>query len=207
MNRIVIVCLIVVSLAAAAASQTPPKKTIASVTEKLQKIAAEYRKIILTAVDKAMVRSIDPPFMPLALGELVVPEFRLRARQLAEKARLVGQHAKLDLLTNFLAKTPERVIVFSEHLPTLDLLESKIGELGRPVISFSGSLSRVERGRRLERFRQESAGVFLATRAGSEGLNLQFCNQLVNYELPWNPMIIEQRIGRVHRIGQHGVFV
>lgn len=44
--------------------------------------------------------------------------------------------------------------------------------------------------------------MFLATRAGSEGLNLQFCNQLVNYELPWNPMIIEQRIGRVHRIGQ-----
>jgi len=152
----------------------------------------------LTSSTRALGESLNT----LAAGELVLPTFRLRARQLAEKARLVGKHAKLDLLTRFLSKTPDRVIVFSEHLPTLALLESRVGELGRPVISFSGSLSRVERGRRLARFRQESTAVFLATRAGSEGLNLQFCNQLVNYELPWNPMIIEQRIGRVHRIGQ-----
>lgn len=48
----------------------------------------------------------------------------------------------------------------------------------------------------------EDRSVFVSTRAGTEGLNLQFCNVLVNYELPWNPMVVEQRIGRIHRIGQ-----
>ncbi len=51
-------------------------------------------------------------------------------------------------------------------------------------------------------FRESERGVLIGTRAATEGLNLQFCNVLVNYELPWNPMVIEQRIGRIHRIGQ-----
>jgi superfamily II DNA/RNA helicase len=59
-----------------------------------------------------------------------------------------------------------------------------------------------ERARKLADFKQDSRAVFVATRAGTEGLNLQFCNRLVNYELPWNPMVVEQRIGRIHRIGQ-----
>jgi superfamily II DNA/RNA helicase len=59
-----------------------------------------------------------------------------------------------------------------------------------------------ERAKKLAAFKQDSHAVFVATRAGTEGLNLQFCNRLVNYELPWNPMVVEQRIGRIHRIGQ-----
>jgi superfamily II DNA/RNA helicase len=59
-----------------------------------------------------------------------------------------------------------------------------------------------ERAKKLAAFKQDSNAVFVATRAGTEGLNLQFCNRLVNYELPWNPMVVEQRIGRIHRIGQ-----
>jgi len=57
------------------------------------------------------------------------------------------------------------------------------------------------RGRAIESFRSESQ-VLLSTETGSEGRNLQFCNVMVNYDLPWNPMRIEQRIGRIHRIGQ-----
>jgi superfamily II DNA/RNA helicase len=59
-----------------------------------------------------------------------------------------------------------------------------------------------ERAKKLAAFKQDEDAVFVATRAGTEGLNLQFCNRLVNYELPWNPMVVEQRIGRIHRIGQ-----
>jgi superfamily II DNA/RNA helicase len=73
---------------------------------------------------------------------------------------------------------------------------------GRHPIIFSGSLSTTQRAQRLAEFKREERGVFVATRAGTEGLNLQFCNVLVNYELPWNPMVVEQRIGRIHRIGQ-----
>src|SRR3989441_6249131 len=52
-------------------------------------------------------------------------------------------------------------------------------------------------------FHADQTSVLIATRAGSEGRNLQFCNVLVNYDLPWNPMVVEQRIGRLHRIDRH----
>src|SRR5256886_8030186 len=55
---------------------------------------------------------------------------------------------------------------------------------------------------RIRAFHDDKRSVLIATRAGSEGRNLQFCNVLVNYDLPWNPMVVEQRIGRLHRIGQ-----
>ena len=152
----------------------------------------------LTSSSKALADALHS----LASGDLVRPPYRQRAGQLALQARAVTDHAKLDLLTRCLTDTPDRTIVFSEHLPTLNLLKHRVQDIGRPAITFTGALSRAERGHQLARFRAEPAGVFLTTRVGSEGLNLQFCNRIVNYELPWNPMIIERRIGRVQRIGQ-----
>ncbi len=135
-------------------------------------------------------------------GELIVPAFRQRFQQLAEQAAAVTTHVKLDELTTLLGASGERVVVFSEHLPTIDLIAQRVDALGRPAITFTGSLGRLQRHQALRRFRHEPNGVLVSTRAGTEGLNLQFCHQLVNYELPWNPMVVEQRIGRVHRFGQ-----
>lgn len=147
-------------------------------------------------------RALADSLHAVAAGDLVQPEHRQRAGELAERARAVTDHAKLDYLTRYLADTPDRVIVFSEHLPTLNLLKHRLQDIGRPWVTFTGSLSRAERSHQLHRFRAEPGSVFLTTRVGSEGLNLQFCNRIVNYELPWNPMVIERRIGRVQRIGQ-----
>jgi SNF2 family DNA or RNA helicase len=139
----------------------------------------------------------------LAEGELITPEYRMRARELAADARRVKAHAKLQELERVLDDAPhDRVIVFSEHLPTLELIANHVRKAGRTPIVYSGALSMSERGKRLAAFRRTPDAVFVATRAGTEGLNLQFCNRLVNYELPWNPMVVEQRIGRIHRIGQ-----
>ncbi len=138
----------------------------------------------------------------LGQGELIVPAFRRRAQLLADEAAAVGTHAKLEELSAMLARSEDRAVVFSEHLPTIDLINQRVKELGRPAIVFQGSLNRADRHRALTRFRREPKGVLVSTRAGTEGLNLQFCHQLVNYELPWNPMVVEQRIGRVHRFGQ-----
>ena len=135
-------------------------------------------------------------------GELILPAFRQRFQNAAERAAAVTTHAKLEELTGLLARSDDRVVVFSEHLPTIDLIARRVADLGRPAITFTGALSRLDRHRALKRFRRESSGVLVSTRAGAEGLNLQFCHQLVNYELPWNPMVVEQRIGRVHRFGQ-----
>ncbi|HKG94067.1 MAG TPA: DEAD/DEAH box helicase [Gemmatimonadaceae bacterium] len=147
-------------------------------------------------------RALADSLARVAEGELVAPAYRTRALQIAEAARRVTTHAKLDALEKVLAAHPGQVIVFSEHLPTLELIEERVRALGRAPVLYQGGLSREARARRLAAFRRDPSAVFVATRAGTEGLNLQFANVLVNYELPWNPMVVEQRIGRIHRIGQ-----
>jgi len=146
----------------------------------------------------ALADSLDK----LSKGELITPEYRMRARELASDARRVKTHAKIRELEQILAADRERLIVFSEHLPTLQLIADHVKAAGRTPIVYSGALSMHERAKKLAAFKEDPNAVFVATRAGTEGLNLQFCNRLVNYELPWNPMVVEQRIGRIHRIGQ-----
>jgi len=93
-------------------------------------------------------------------------------------------------------------VVFSDHRPTIQLIEQQVRALGRRPIVYWGAHSTAERDKRIRAFQQDGTSVLIATRAGSEGRNLQFCNVLVNFDLPWNPMVVEQRIGRLHRIGQ-----
>jgi superfamily II DNA/RNA helicase len=81
------------------------------------------------------------------------------------------------------------------------MLRRRLEGAGHAVAVFHGGLSRMAKEEAVNRFRGP-ARLLLATEAGSEGRNLQFCNVLVNYDLPWNPMVVEQRIGRLHRIGQ-----
>jgi len=101
----------------------------------------------------------------------------------------------------------DRVLVFTQYKATQRYLARKLREAGYRVVEFSGDLKshsnpdKDERELAKREFR-ESADVMIATDAGAEGLNLQFCHIVVNYDLPWNPMKIEQRIGRCHRIGQ-----
>src|SRR6266498_230048 len=80
--------------------------------------------------------------------------------------------------------------------------EERVRALDRAPIVYWGAHATPERDKRIRAFQQDERSVLIATRAGSEGRNLQFCNVLVNYDLPWNPMVVEQRIGRLHRIGQ-----
>jgi SNF2 family DNA or RNA helicase len=81
------------------------------------------------------------------------------------------------------------------------MLRRRLGEAGHEVAVFHGGLSRLEKEAAIEHFR-DSARVLLCTESGSEGRNLQFAHGLCNFDLPWNPMKIEQRIGRLSRIGQ-----
>lgn len=147
-------------------------------------------------------RALADSLETLAKGELLTRDYRAKARALAKSARKVTRHGKLAALEQVLEEHDGRVIVFSEHLPTLDLIADRVKKLGRTPIIYKGALSSPEREQRLVAFKENDRAVLVATRAGTEGLNLQFCNVLVNYELPWNPMVVEQRIGRIHRIGQ-----
>lgn len=133
----------------------------------------------------------------------VRPEFRDRAEELARQARAVTSHAKLRALDAAVrAHDGERLVVFSEHRPTIDLIHRHLEAQGIPVFPYHGGIDRARRARLKGRFRDTPGSVLLSSRSGAEGLNLQFAHVLVNYELPWNPLLVEQRIGRLHRIGQ-----
>jgi len=147
---------------------------------------------------KALAESLEH----LAESERISPEYRTIARQLAQRAQKIKTHAKLNVLTAVLKETPDRVVVFSDHRPTIQLIEQRVQALGRKPIVYWGAHATPERDKRIRAFHEDERSVLIATRAGSEGRNLQFCNVLVNYDLPWNPMVVEQRIGRLHRIGQ-----
>jgi superfamily II DNA or RNA helicase len=119
----------------------------------------------------------------------------------------LGESGKAVQLGRMLEARGGKAVVFTEFLPTLDYLRRVCEMHGISYSLFSGDLSRGEKDAAIARFRDHSR-VLLSTGAGGEGRNLQFADTVINFDLPWNPMRIEQRVGRVHRIGQtHDVFV
>ena len=102
--------------------------------------------------------------------------------------------------------TDQKLVIFTEYRDTLAYLENRIGELSdRPeaIVCIHGSMSREDRAKAQESFKVDPmVQVLLATDAAGEGINLQRAHLMVNYDLPWNPNRIEQRFGRIHRIGQ-----
>jgi len=95
----------------------------------------------------------------------------------------------------------EPAIAYVEFMATHSHLTGLLEKERIPVIPYTGRLSSAEKVAALQRFK-EKGGVLLCTEVGGQGLNLQHCNVVINYDLPWNPMRLEQRIGRVHRFGQ-----
>ncbi|MBE1552929.1 superfamily II DNA or RNA helicase [Mycobacterium sp. OAS707] len=95
-----------------------------------------------------------------------------------------------------------RVLIFTQHTDTVTGLLRRMEAEGIRARSFHGSMSATERASTIAAFRSGEAPVMISTDAGAEGQNLQFCNCVLNYDLPWNPMRIEQRIGRVDRLTQ-----
>ena len=94
-----------------------------------------------------------------------------------------------------------KVLIFTEFVPTQQMLKEFLEARGISVVTLNGSMDMEERGAAQDAFRK-SHRVLVSTDAGGEGLNLQFAHVIINYDIPWNPMRLEQRIGRVDRIGQ-----
>jgi superfamily II DNA or RNA helicase len=135
------------------------------------------------------------------------PGGRSELEPILDLATSIDSGAKAGRLVHMLASRPGKVVVFTEFVPTLEHLARACGEAGIHYSLFSGDLSRAEKDAAIARFR-DHAQVLLSTGAGGEGRNLQFAATVINFDLPWNPMRLEQRVGRVHRIGQdHDVFV
>jgi SNF2 family DNA or RNA helicase len=113
----------------------------------------------------------------------------------------IQTHSKAEKMMELIKQIDDKVIVFTEYRATQDYLQRILYENGITSVPFRGGFNRSKKDWMTELF-QQRAQVLIATEAGGEGINLQFCNHIINYDLPWNPMRVEQRIGRIHRLGQ-----
>lgn len=112
-----------------------------------------------------------------------------------------GFGSKLQTLVRLIRSLNRQLIVFTEYVATQAQILGALRQAGIVALPFDGSMS-PSRKEWLKRSFQQKGQVLVCTEAGGEGINFQFCDTLINYDLPWNPMRIEQRIGRLHRLGQ-----
>jgi SNF2 family DNA or RNA helicase len=129
---------------------------------------------------------------------------KLGWNDLTERARAIREPDKVRVLVELLRRhvnRNEKVLVFTGFRQTLDVLVAAVERAGLSPVSYHGSLTRTEKESAIAQFRAETP-ILLSTESAGEGRNLQFCHVMVNFDLPWNPMRIEQRLGRLHRIGQ-----
>jgi SNF2 family DNA or RNA helicase len=137
----------------------------------------------------------------LAGAEDIPEAIRAALTNAADLAGRASGSAKARALLQALSGSDGATIVFTRFRATLVFLAEVLGRAGVRHERLDGNVPPAERAVTVERWRA-TGGVLLSTDVGSEGLNLQSCHRLVNFDLPWNPMRIEQRIGRLHRIGQ-----
>jgi SNF2 family DNA or RNA helicase len=138
---------------------------------------------------------------------------REELRQFLELAESIPVGRKLIAVREILKKFPGKFLIFTEYRETLEAITKQLQKWEISVVGFHGGLDIRQKEAAVRQFRGEEDGendkgrdsgvrVMVSTESGAEGRNLQFCHQLINFDLPWNPMRVEQRIGRLHRLGQ-----
>jgi SNF2 family DNA or RNA helicase len=120
---------------------------------------------------------------------------------LVQLLRAVTTSSKAEAAVALIQTIPDKVILFTEYRATQEMLIRALAAKGIQAVPYRGGFNRNKKDYMMELF-QKRAQVMIATEAGGEGINLQFCHHIINYDMPWNPMRVEQRIGRVHRLGQ-----
>lgn len=128
------------------------------------------------------------------------------ARSILNKYKNLKKDSKIEklieIVDSILKSDPtDKIIIYTKHPTTVKYIVEKLQPYNIKILEFTGGLDREEKTRIIKDFKENSQ-VFISTETGCEGLNFQFCRNLINYDLPWNPMSVEQRIGRVDRIGQ-----
>lgn len=158
----------------------------------------------LITLQRELTSSKDAVYLSLVrMFEQLPPTSPIRERigQLVELGKQVKTNSKAMKVVELIKQINDKVILFTQFRGTMNYLQHFLHQHGITSIPFRGGFGRNKKDWMKELF-EKRAQVLVATEAGGEGINLQFCNQLINYDLPWNPMKIEQRIGRIHRLGQ-----
>jgi SNF2 family DNA or RNA helicase len=181
--------------------------TPAAGEEKLYQDLSEYLRSSEDKLDRLsrtnllMRAGSSPGALADSLKQLTkrLPDEELKS--LARRASQVKQVEKAKVLVEMLSKSSQKTLVFTTHKATSTYLAQTLLAANIPFAEFTGGMSLKQKDEAIAAF-QDTVSVLLASETGGEGRNIQFANAIVNYDLPWNPMKIEQRIGRIHRIGQ-----
>ncbi len=136
-------------------------------------------------------------------AEIQTLEALIRLAQKTEQAEVETKLGELRRVMEDerIQQTGEKILIFTESRETLDYLAEKLRDWGYLVVTLHGGMNLDARIHAEHEFR-DNAQVMVSTEAGGEGINLQFCSLMVNYDIPWNPNRLEQRMGRIHRYGQ-----
>lgn len=148
----------------------------------------------------------SPAAVEKTLSELLGKNDLTRAQQEEIRAvrnltRSMGDTGKNEKALDLIRALEDKVIIFVKYRATLDHLSGVLSWRRIPHSLFHGGMPNAKKDEAIEKFKT-GRKVLVTTELGGEGRNLQFCRRMINYDLPWNPMRIEQRIGRIHRIGQ-----
>src|SRR5207248_32666 len=151
------------------------------------------------AVLASLLRRLGSSPASLAAGLLAAGE-----KKLAQRAQSLPHDSKLEAFHKLLQELRgEKMLVFAETRETVEYLKTALAKRRIEALAYVGDLSPAERDKLVARFRDpEGPRVLLSTELGGEGRNFQHCHVLVNYDLAWSPAAVEQRIGRIDRIGQ-----
>jgi len=131
----------------------------------------------------------------------MLPEHKKRLHDINNLCRSIHTISKDRLLFKLIRSYPGKMILFVKYHGTLDHVSEFLASKGISHSLFHGKMDNRSKDEQIQSFKEDK-DILLTTEIGGEGRNLQFCHQMLNYDLPWNPMKIEQRIGRIHRIGQ-----
>ena len=175
------------------------KKLYQSLTDYLRTYAEQMDRLTRTSL--LMRAGSSPTALTDSLNNLTERFDHKELKALLKQASQIKQVEKAHQLMELLKQSTQKTLVFTTHRKTQSYLASCLTEAGIKFAEFSGDMSLKEKDAAIELFR-DTVSVLLASETGGEGRNIQFANVIVNYDLPWNPMKIEQRIGRIHRIGQ-----
>ncbi|MDP3026321.1 MAG: DEAD/DEAH box helicase [Nanoarchaeota archaeon] len=134
------------------------------------------------------------------------------AQKILNHFKGITEDSKLEKLIELIAEINQRnkgtkILLYTKHPATLKYISDTLKKQKFSITEFKGGLTSDEKTNRIKEFKEKTQ-IMISTETGSEGLNLQFCSNIINYDLPWNPMAVEQRIGRLDRIGQNkNIFV
>ncbi|GAH68178.1 unnamed protein product, partial [marine sediment metagenome] len=184
--------------------------TIESFTHKAREIRESSLDEFFDMPGENQLKYMEKIVPILKNPDLVAKEIKIVSNciELAKNAIIGRNDAKLRKLITIIDEVKKKendknikILIFTEFIETQKYIMDSLEKIGYETSFINGNLSLDEKIREKQKFKDE-AQILVSTDAGGEGINLQFCHVVINYDLPWNPMKIEQRIGRVDRIGQ-----